>query len=75
METVNYLQVETVEGLKELQIPSGIQPGETVKLRRMGVPDMNKPSTRGDHHFVVNVLIPKIIRLMSLNHVMILLLV
>ncbi|KAH0976064.1 hypothetical protein GBA52_017963 [Prunus armeniaca] len=26
METVNYLQVETVEGLKELQIPSGIQP-------------------------------------------------
>ncbi|PQQ15460.1 chaperone protein DnaJ [Prunus yedoensis var. nudiflora] len=55
------IKVETVEGLKELQIPSGIQPGETVKLRRMGVPDMNKPSTRGDHHFVVNVLIPKII--------------
>ncbi|CAB4281419.1 unnamed protein product [Prunus armeniaca] len=55
------IKVETVEGLKELQIPSGIQPGETVKLLRMGVPDMNKPSTRGDHHFVVNVLIPKII--------------
>ncbi|RXH96652.1 hypothetical protein DVH24_009156 [Malus domestica] len=54
--------VETVEGLKELQIPSGIQPGETVKLQRMGVPDINRPSARGDHHFTVNVLIPKIIR-------------
>ncbi|KAM0983082.1 hypothetical protein ACFX2J_015796 [Malus domestica] len=55
------IKVETVEGLKELQIPSGIQPGETVKLRRMGVPDINRPSSRGDHHFTVNVLIPKII--------------
>ncbi|KAM1340799.1 hypothetical protein ACFX2H_039138 [Malus domestica] len=56
------IKVETVEGLKELQIPSGIQPGETVKLQRMGVPDINRPSARGDHHFTVNVLIPKIIR-------------
>ncbi|PRQ15867.1 putative chaperone DnaJ [Rosa chinensis] len=53
------IKVETVEGMKELEIPSGIQPGETVKLSRMGVPNMRKPSVRGDHHFVVNVLIPK----------------
>ncbi|XP_004301243.1 PREDICTED: dnaJ homolog subfamily A member 3, mitochondrial isoform X1 [Fragaria vesca subsp. vesca] len=53
------IKVETVEGMKELKIPSGIQPGETVKLSRMGVPNMRKPSVRGDHHFVVNVLIPK----------------
>lgn len=53
------IKVETVEGMKELKIPSGIQPGETVKLSRMGVPNINKPSARGDHHFVVNVLIPK----------------
>ncbi|KAH7529219.1 hypothetical protein FEM48_Zijuj05G0161300 [Ziziphus jujuba var. spinosa] len=53
------VQVETVEGLRDLQIPSGIQPGETLKLSRMGVPDVNKPSIRGDHHFIVNVQIPK----------------
>ncbi|XP_048329399.2 uncharacterized protein LOC107435129 [Ziziphus jujuba] len=52
-------KVETVEGLRDLQIPSGIQPGETLKLSRMGVPDINKASIRGDHHFIVNVQIPK----------------
>ncbi|CAI0400330.1 unnamed protein product [Linum tenue] len=55
------LKVETVEGAKDLHIPPGIQPGETVKLLRLGVPDINKPSVRGDHHFTVNVLIPKYI--------------
>lgn len=59
-----------MEGMKELEIPSGIQPGETVKLSRMGVPNMRKPSVRGDHHFVVNVLIPKRIRLQFLNYIM-----
>jgi len=34
----------TVEGLRDLQIPSGIQPGDSVKLSRLGVPDINKPS-------------------------------
>ncbi|RYR07960.1 hypothetical protein Ahy_B05g075463 isoform B [Arachis hypogaea] len=52
-------KVETVEGLRDLQIPSGVQPGEAVKLSRLGVPDMNRPSFRGDHYFIVNVLIPK----------------
>ncbi|XP_075662209.1 uncharacterized protein LOC142631780 isoform X3 [Castanea sativa] len=52
-------KVETVEGMRDLQIPSGIQPGERVKMSRMGVPNINKPSFRGDHHFIVNVLIPK----------------
>ncbi|CAN0902240.1 Chaperone protein dnaJ A8, chloroplastic [Linum grandiflorum] len=53
------LKVETIEGMKDLRIPPGIQSGETVKLCRLGVPDVNKPSVRGDHHFTVNVLIPK----------------
>ncbi|XP_058722553.1 uncharacterized protein LOC131594451 isoform X2 [Vicia villosa] len=52
-------KVETVEGLRNLKIPSGIQHGHSVKLSRLGVPDMNKPSIRGDHYFVINVLIPK----------------
>ncbi|GKV46814.1 hypothetical protein SLEP1_g53777 [Rubroshorea leprosula] len=53
------LKVETVEGMKDLWIPSGIQTGEKVKLSRMGVPDINKPSVRGDHNFIVNIVIPK----------------
>ncbi|XP_050217103.1 uncharacterized protein LOC126667984 isoform X2 [Mercurialis annua] len=53
------VKVETVDGLRDLQIPSGIQPGDSVKLSQMGVPDINKPFVRGDHHFVVNILIPK----------------
>ncbi|XP_045824123.1 chaperone protein DnaJ-like isoform X2 [Trifolium pratense] len=52
-------KVETVEGFRDLKIPSGIQHGHSVKLSRLGVPDMNKPSIRGDHYFVVNVHIPK----------------
>ncbi|KAF5934257.1 hypothetical protein HYC85_030428 [Camellia sinensis] len=53
------MKVETVEGLRDLQIPSGIQPGDTLKMSHMGVPDINKPSRRGDHHFIVSVQIPK----------------
>ncbi|WOG99703.1 hypothetical protein DCAR_0519058 [Daucus carota subsp. sativus] len=53
------VKVETVDGLRDLQIPSGVQFGDTVKLPHMGVPDINKPSKRGDHHFIVKVQIPK----------------
>lgn len=59
-------QVETVEGYKDLQIPSGTQPGETLKFTNMGVPNLRRPSVRGDHHFVVRVEIPKNIRFISL---------
>ncbi|KAL2462346.1 Molecular chaperone Hsp40/DnaJ family protein [Abeliophyllum distichum] len=53
------IKVETVDGLKDLKIPPGIQPGDILKFPHMGVPNINKPSVRGDHHFAVNVQIPK----------------
>ncbi|CAH8284581.1 unnamed protein product [Eruca vesicaria subsp. sativa] len=52
-------KVETVEGTMDLRIPPGTQPGDTVKLYRKGVPDTDRPSVRGDHCFVVKVLIPR----------------
>ncbi|KAL3835393.1 hypothetical protein ACJIZ3_010129 [Penstemon smallii] len=52
-------KVDTVEGLKDLRIPPGVQPGRKLKLPYMGVPNINKPSTRGDHYFTVEVQIPK----------------
>lgn len=55
--------------MKDLQVPSGIQPGDAVKLRHMGVPNFNKPSVRGDHIFTVNVLIPKDIRYEVFYHI------
>lgn len=51
----------------DLRIPPGTQPGDTVKLYRKGVPDTDRPSVRGDHCFVVKVLIPKNLRFVS-NH-------
>ncbi|XP_073110394.1 uncharacterized protein [Elaeis guineensis] len=53
------VKVETIEGYQDLQIPSGTQPGETLKLSNMGVPNIKRPSVRGDHHFTVRVEIPK----------------
>ncbi|XP_058080041.1 uncharacterized protein LOC131228193 isoform X2 [Magnolia sinica] len=55
------VKVETIEGLRDLQIPSGIQPGEIIKLPLMGVPNIRKPSVRGDHNFIVSIEIPKTI--------------
>ena len=55
-------QVKTVEGMTDLQIPPGTQPGDVLVLARKGAPKLNRPSIRGDHLFTVKVNIPKRIR-------------
>ncbi|XP_073035571.1 LOW QUALITY PROTEIN: uncharacterized protein [Primulina eburnea] len=65
--SINYLdailgtvtKVRTVEGMTELQIPQGSQPGDVLVLARKGAPKLNRPSIRGDHFFTVKVSIPK----------------
>ncbi|KAG0470356.1 hypothetical protein HPP92_017056 [Vanilla planifolia] len=52
------VKVKTVDGLVELQIPPGTQPGDAVVLARQGVPKLSRPSVRGDHLFTVKVTIP-----------------
>ncbi|GAV75441.1 DnaJ domain-containing protein/DnaJ_CXXCXGXG domain-containing protein/DnaJ_C domain-containing protein [Cephalotus follicularis] len=52
------IEVKTVEGITELQIPPGTQPGEVIVLARKGAPKLNKPSIRGDHLFTIKVTIP-----------------
>ncbi|KAL8497175.1 hypothetical protein ACS0TY_020747 [Phlomoides rotata] len=52
-------KVKTVEGMTDLQIPPGTQPGDVLVLARKGAPKLNRPSIRGDHLFTVNVSIPK----------------
>lgn len=52
-------KVDTVEGMKDLRIPPGTQPGHKLRLPYMGVPNIRKPSPRGDHYFTVDVQIPR----------------
>ncbi|CAK7356943.1 unnamed protein product [Dovyalis caffra] len=53
------VKVKTVEGISELQIPPGTQPGDVLVLAKKGAPKLNKPSIRGDHLFTIKVAIPK----------------
>ncbi|XVF74761.1 hypothetical protein PTKIN_Ptkin13bG0137300 [Pterospermum kingtungense] len=52
------VEVKTVEGVSELQIPPGTQPGDVLVLAKKGAPKLNKPSIRGDHLFTIKVTIP-----------------
>ncbi|XP_011628855.2 uncharacterized protein LOC18448995, partial [Amborella trichopoda] len=52
------VKVKTVNGIAEVQIPPGTQPGDVVVLAKRGAPKLNKPSIRGDHLFTIDVIIP-----------------
>ena len=51
------LDVPTVEGREEVEIPSGTQSGTEIRLRGKGVPRL-RGAGRGDLHVVVNVVVP-----------------
>ncbi|KAM3269027.1 chaperone protein DnaJ [Capsicum chacoense] len=59
------VKVKTVEGMTDLQIPPGTQPGDVLVLARKGAPKLNRPSIRGDHLFTIKVSIPKRISVME----------
>ncbi|MCI1273665.1 MAG: molecular chaperone DnaJ [Clostridiaceae bacterium] len=50
--------IKTLDGEKTVQIPAGIQSGNTIKLKGLGVPYISRPDRRGDHIIVVSVKIP-----------------
>ena len=50
--------IKTLDGEKEVSIPAGIQTGEVVKIKNAGVPNLSKPSVRGEHVVVVTVKTP-----------------
>jgi molecular chaperone DnaJ len=64
--TLNYLQailgdtieVETVDGQTQLEIPAGTQPGAVLTLQGKGVPKLGNPVARGNHQFTVKVQLP-----------------
>ncbi|CAL9190554.1 unnamed protein product [Musa hybrid cultivar] len=52
-------KVPTVDGMVDLKIPAGTQPGTTLVMAKKGVPYLGKPNTRGDELVRVQVEIPK----------------
>jgi molecular chaperone DnaJ len=50
--------VPTIEGETEIEVPAGTQPGETIRLRRQGMPSV-RGGRRGDLRVLVNVVIPR----------------
>lgn len=52
------LNVETVDGPVEVEIPAGTQPGTVLTLEDRGVPKLGNPVSRGDHLITVQVDIP-----------------
>ena len=51
-------KVETIDGLVNLRIPAGVQPGKKLRLKGKGVKKM-RGNGRGDHIVQVNVEIPE----------------
>ena len=52
------VQVPTIEGETELEIPAGIQPNETLTIRGQGMPAL-RGRRHGDLQVVVNVVVPR----------------
>ena len=53
------MKVPTVDGMVDLKIPAGTQPGTTLVMAKKGVPILNKNNMRGDQLVKVQVEIPK----------------
>ncbi|RYQ83277.1 hypothetical protein Ahy_B10g101929 isoform B [Arachis hypogaea] len=53
------IKVPTVDGMVDLKVPAGTQPGTTLVMARKGVPLLNKSNMRGDQLVRVQVEIPK----------------
>jgi molecular chaperone DnaJ len=54
------VQVPTIDGTHELEIPAGTQPNETLTVRGEGIPPLRgRGRRRGDLRVVINVVIPR----------------
>jgi molecular chaperone DnaJ len=52
------IEVDTVDGKVNLEVPAGTQPGTVLTLENHGVPKLGNPVSRGDHLITVQVQIP-----------------
>ena len=52
------LQIPTLDGKEEYEIPEGTQTGKTFTIFGKGIPSIRNPKRRGNHHFTVVVETP-----------------
>ena len=52
------LQIPTLDGKEEFEIPEGTQTGKTFTVFGKGIPNVHNPKRRGNHHFTVVVETP-----------------
>jgi molecular chaperone DnaJ len=52
------IEVETLTGTHEVDVPAGTQPGTVITLRGRGMPSLRR-GRPGDQHVVINVVIPR----------------
>ena len=52
------IEVETVDGPTELEIPAGTQPGSVLTLSNKGIPKLGNPVARGDERITITVQLP-----------------
>ena len=50
-------EIETVDGLVKIRIPSGTQPGTQIRLRGKGVTKISGHG-RGDHYIIIRIKVP-----------------
>jgi molecular chaperone DnaJ len=54
------IEVPTLDGEKTVKVPAGTQPGDSVRLKGEGLPQVGgRGRGRGDQHVVFQVVVPK----------------
>ena len=53
------IEVDTLDGKKELVIPSGIEQDKILQIKGAGVPYLGNSNKRGNHNFVVKIKTPQ----------------
>ena len=52
------IEIDTLDGRKKIAVPEGTQPHQQIRLRNLGVPEINS-SRRGDQYIKIIVDVPK----------------
>jgi len=50
--------IPAVDGVEEVEVKAGTQPGSEIRLRGKGAPHLRRPGARGDLHVLVDVRVP-----------------
>jgi molecular chaperone DnaJ len=52
------IKTPTLDGEREVEVPAGSQPGDTIRLKGLGLPSLRR-AARGDQYVLVDVVVPK----------------